>query len=144
LSPEARAAEVERARQWRLANRERDNEWRRAYQQRKWREDNQWMLARALRSRLWWALKRSSKTKKASALGLVGCSVYELMQHLEAQFVPGMSWGNYGEWHIDHIRPCASFDLADLAEQKACFHYTNLQPLWAVDNLSKHAKWIND
>ena len=51
-----------------------------------------------------------------------------------------MNWDNYGQWHIDHIRPCASFNLLDPIEQKICFHYTNLQPLWAEDNLKKSNK----
>ena len=55
-----------------------------------------------------------------------------------------MSWGNYGKWHVDHIRPCASFNLVNEEEQKKCFHYTNLQPLWAKDNLSKGSKYYED
>ena len=51
-----------------------------------------------------------------------------------------MTWDNHGEWHIDHIKPCASFDLTDADQQRECFNYTNLQPLWAKDNLSKGAK----
>jgi len=51
-----------------------------------------------------------------------------------------MSWDNYGEWHVDHKRPCASFDLSKLKEQRVCFHYMNLQPLWAAENLSKGTK----
>jgi hypothetical protein len=73
---------------------------------------------------------------------LLGCSVEQLKQHLEQQFKPGMSWENYGYygWHIDHIRPCASFDLSKPDKQKQCFHYTNLQPLWAKDNMSKGSR----
>jgi hypothetical protein len=69
--------------------------------------------------------------------------VEQLRQHLEAQFTDGMSWDNYGRdgWHIDHIRPCASFDLTDPEQQRQCFHYTNLQPLWAADNIRKGAVW---
>lgn len=54
-----------------------------------------------------------------------------------------MTWENYGfyTWHIDHIRPCASFDLSDPEQQKICFNYKNMQPLWAHENLSKHAKY---
>ena len=68
---------------------------------------------------------------------LVGCYWIDLRVYLEAKFLPGMTWENYGTWHIDHIRPCSSFDLTDPAQQRECFHYTNLQPLWAIDNLIK-------
>ncbi len=63
-------------------------------------------------------------------------------EHLEKQFKEGMTWENHGlyGWHIDHIIPCASFDLTDLEQQKKCFHYTNLQPLWAKENLIKGVK----
>jgi DNA/RNA endonuclease G (NUC1) len=51
-----------------------------------------------------------------------------------------MTWENYGKWHIDHIKPCANFNLSNDDEQKLCFHYTNMQPLWAIDN---QRKWKN-
>jgi len=72
---------------------------------------------------------------------LIGCSAEELVAHLEAQFTEGMTWENYGEWHVDHVRPCASFDLTDPAQQRQCFHHTNLQPLWAEENLTKGSFW---
>jgi hypothetical protein len=88
-----------------------------------------------LRSRLSNALRRSQKA--GSAVKDLGCSISELKSYLESKFEPGMSWNNYGKWHIDHIKPLASFDLTDRSEfLKAC-HYTNLQPLWAIDNLKK-------
>jgi len=89
------------------------------------------------RSRLKQALKNKIKTD--TSLDYIGCSVDELKIHLEGLFVSGMSWSNYGKtgWHIDHIRPCCSFDLSKEEEIKECFHYTNLQPLWAEDNLEK-------
>ena len=90
----------------------------------------------SLRTRLRIALKNSSK--KDNTLNLVGCSIVRLRAHLENKFQPGMSWSNYGKWHIDHIRPCASFNLSKATEQHKCFHYTNLQPLWAIDNLRKN------
>ena len=73
---------------------------------------------------------------------LIGCSLEELKIHLENQFTKGMNWKNYGRngWHIDHILPCASFDLTDLEQRKKCFHYTNLQPLWEIDNIRKSDK----
>ena len=72
----------------------------------------------------------------------IGCSLTELRHHLEEQWVDDMSWDNYGlyGWHIDHIIPCKSFDFNDPKQQAECFHYTNLQPLWATDNLSKGRK----
>lgn len=93
----------------------------------------------SLRSRLNDVLKKALQHKTRRALALLGCTPQELLTYLESQFSEGMSWGNYGPkgWHIDHKRPCASFDLADPEQQALCFHYTNLQPLWAVDNLSK-------
>ena len=72
---------------------------------------------------------------------LVGCSLDDLRVHIEKQFSEGMTWKNKGKWHIDHIRPCASFDLTDPEQQKQCFHFSNLQPLWARDNLRKAARY---
>ena len=94
-------------------------------------------VTQALRSRYSSALNSRNVIKTTSVLSLVGCSIPELMSYLEARFAPNMSWDNRGEWHIDHIRPCHSFDLTKLEELQICFHYSNLQPLWARDNLSK-------
>lgn len=78
-------------------------------------------------------------TKDSSTIKLVGCTWEELRAHIESQFTEGMTWENYGKlgWHLDHIRGCANFDMSDPEQQKACFHYTNLQPLWWYDNLLK-------
>jgi hypothetical protein len=68
----------------------------------------------------------------------LGCTVAELHSHLESQFTEGMNWGNQGAngWHIDHRKPCASFDLTDPEQQLMCFHYTNLQPMWATSDIA--------
>lgn len=93
-----------------------------------------------LRARTRHALK--GKTKVESTLKMLGCSPEELRVYLESKFTNGMSWSNYGRygWHIDHIMPCDSFDLSKPEEQRKCFHYTNLQPLWWRDNMSKGNK----
>jgi hypothetical protein len=91
-----------------------------------------------LRSRIYIALKKNYKN--TSTIKLLGCSLKQLRIHLEKQFTIGMNWNNYGKWHIDHIKPCASFDLSKPSEQRKCFHYTNLQPLWAKENLKKGAR----
>lgn len=88
----------------------------------------------SLRSRLG---KFVAGRRAGSIASLVGCTHEELKSHLESRFLPGMSWLNRRKWHIDHIRPCASFDLTDPLQQAECFHYTNLQPLWAADNIAK-------
>jgi hypothetical protein len=91
-----------------------------------------------LRIRIWKVLKGIDKSQ--STIKLLGCSIDFLKQHLENQFTKGMSFSNYGKWHVDHIKPCASFDLSKSEEQKICFNYTNLQPLWALDNIRKSNK----
>lgn len=80
--------------------------------------------------------------KSARTVELLGCSVQELREHLEKQFKPGMTWENHSRngWHIDHIKPCSSFNLADPEEQKRCFNYKNLQPLWMIENMKKGDK----
>jgi len=88
------------------------------------------------------ALKGCYKAK--CTIKLIGCDVKELKSHLEKQFTDGMNWENYGKWHIDHIIPCASFDLTDPQQQKKYFHYSNLQPLWAVDNIRKSDKVVDN
>ena len=100
-------------------------------------------LASRLRGRLREALRRAGAVKSVRMIKLVGCSIPFFMYYLEQQFAPGMMWSNYGfyGWHIDHIRPVASFDLTKPAQQRACFHYSNLQPLWGKDNISKGARY---
>lgn len=94
-----------------------------------------------LSGRIVGALRGRSKYK--DTMSLVGCTLIELRKHLEEQFQEGMSWDNYGKdgWHVDHIRPCASFNLNSPEQQRECFHYDNLQPLWAVDNMQKGSLW---
>jgi hypothetical protein len=95
-----------------------------------------------LRSRFRAAIRGNYKT--GSAVKDLGCSIAELKEYLEQRFDAGMSWENYGKhgWHIDHIMPLSMFDLTDPEQVKCACHYTNLQPLWAKDNLSKGAKII--
>ena len=95
-------------------------------------------IARNLRSRVSDVLK--GKYKSAPTLVLLGCSIDDFKEYFAEMFTDGMTWNNHGEWHIDHIVPCAAFDLTDAEQQKVCFHYTNLQPLWANENLRKSAK----
>ena len=85
------------------------------------------------------------KHKTDKTLNLLGCSAQFLRTYIENKFLEGMTWDNYGKhgWHIDHIIPCSSFNLTDSTQQQICFHYTNLQPLWAIDNLKKSNKILS-
>ena len=100
-------------------------------------------MAHRLRARLRQAIKHTrggGATKSAHTVELIGCSIEYFMQHIEKQFKPDMSWDRFGEFHIDHIKPCASFDLNDPMQQKACFSYKNMAPLWAIENMKKGTK----
>lgn len=108
----------------------------RKYIKERGRCDPLFKIRRNLSSRLAHCLQ--GRLKSAPFWKLVGCSKEELRRRLQSAFKPGMSWKNYGSvWHVDHIKPCIKFDLTDPAQQRACFHYTNLQPLFAQENLSK-------
>lgn len=105
---------------------------------RRLREKNniQTKLANGIRCRINAALKSQKTHKSEKTLILLGCSVEKCKQHIESQWTEGMSWENHTikGWHIDHIRPVNTFDLTDVEQQKQCFHYTNLRPLWAKEN----------
>jgi hypothetical protein len=105
-------------------------------QSRKRRKDVKNRIRLNLGTRLYLAVQK----KHGNTMDLTGCSKDELISHLESKFTEGMTLENYGEWHIDHIKPCASFDLSNLEEQKKCFHWSNLQPLWASENIRKGCK----
>jgi len=118
---------------------------RRAYVERRLREDPLWKLGRALRSRASDKLRKhmaGQLGKGAIGMRELGCTLEHLRHHLESQFELGMSWDNWSRtgWHIDHRTPLAHFDLAQPEQRARAFHFTNLQPLWAIDNLRKGAR----
>jgi hypothetical protein len=107
----------------------------------RWRWDNDpaFHLYQVLRRRMRKVIIDGVKSGKS--LELVGCSTAHLRAHIERQFKPGMTWQNLGigkgKWNVDHIMPCAAFDLTNPAHQKQCFHWTNLRPLWSSENIRK-------
>ena len=118
----------------------------RTYARRRYTQDIQFKLRAVLRARLKAAIKGNCKI--GSAVKDLGCPIAELKIHLESKFLSGMSWDNWGrgreKWHIDHIIPLSFFDLSDLEQLKKACHYTNLQPLWELDNLKKGDKFRSD
>ena len=103
------------------------------YRRKRYRTDPTYRLLKNLRSRVRSAL--NGNRKSAATQALLGIRVDECRKYIEAMFTEGMSWDS--NIHIDHIVPCASFDMSDPEQQRKCFHYTNLQPLWGPENLKK-------
>jgi hypothetical protein len=120
-------------RQWRAKNKAHRAEYARTRR----RENPEVRLLDNLRSRLSCLLRENGNYKAAPTLELLGCSLAALRVHLAGQFALGMTWENYGRWHVDHRIPCSSFDLSDFGQQAICFHFSNLQPMWGADNSSK-------
>ena len=114
----------------------------REYERFKAKNDPTFRMMKNLRSRLRDVLKKRGIEKSTKTFEFLGAYKEDIWNHLESQFKEGMTRKNYGfkGWHIDHIIPCASFDLSDPEQQKKCFHYTNLQPLWWFENLEKSDK----
>ena len=100
--------------------------------------DVNYKLAGYLRSRFYNAVKRGQKS--GSAVKDLGCSIEAFRLFIENQFDGGMSWGNYGEWHLDHVLPLASFDLTDRQQFLEACNWLNYQPMWAKDNRIKGAR----
>jgi len=124
---------------WRDENRVKLNERAKAWYLNRKRTDPGFKLKCNTRTAVYTCLKERNVAKYRSTFQLLGYTIEELMAHLEKQFTEGMTWDNYGEWHVDHIRPMTSFkfESVDDPEFKECWSLSNLQPLWWNDNLSK-------
>jgi hypothetical protein len=128
----------QRRRDWLNRDKEKHNASRRRYLKKRKAFDPLFRLATNIRSKISTALKNAGYSKNTTTEKIVGCSFRRLKEHLEKLFRRGMTWKNYGEWHVDHLVPLAS---ATTEEDIICLnHYSNLRPLWGEENLSKHAK----
>tara|TARA_R110000772_G_scaffold162379_1_gene273585 strand:+ start:365 stop:1147 length:783 start_codon:yes stop_codon:yes gene_type:complete len=107
-------------------------------------KDSQFKIKQALRKSVIGALKRQGVRKTNKTFELLGTDKNTARKHIESLWTEGMSWKNHGlgwdKWHIDHVKPCAKFNLKNLNEQLECCHYKNLQPLWQKDNFKKGSK----
>jgi hypothetical protein len=125
------AASLRRSKQeWRDKNKGYNNEYNKARKA----IDPVFKLRMYLRTRFYQAVKNN---KRDSALKLLGCTLEDFKVFIAAKFIDGMSWDNYGEWELDHIKPLALFNLIIIEEQIKAFHYSNFQPLWKADNRAK-------
>lgn len=108
------------------------------YKKYRYDNDTSYKLLQVIRARILAAIKASSGKKIRKSSELLGCSIQEVKKYIELKFKTPMSWDNHGKiWDIDHIIPCASFDLSDPEQQRKCFHYTNLQPLWKTTEIAQ-------
>lgn len=157
-----RLADVARARERRANNPEQARECRRAFRKAhpdydkkyyaKNREYRRWYariwqagrprnrLSDAMSCGIWYSIKGNKAGKKWESL--VGYTLHDLKKHLERMFQKGMTWANYGKWHVDHRRPICSFDLTNEEQFSDCWSLTNLEPMWATENLSKGGKLV--
>jgi hypothetical protein len=129
---------------WRDENREHVNEKTRLWYLNRRRTDPSFRLKSNTRTAVWTCLKERNVAKYRSTFALLGYTIEELMKHLESLFTSGMTWNNYGEWHVDHKRPMTSFEFTSTDDEgfKECWALSNLQPLWEVDNLSKGTRYL--
>ena len=138
LSKDQKEVRLAYLREWRKNNKDRMRDYQRKYQV-VYRQNNiNAKIRHNLRNRLWGALNAQRTRKNTSLEELIGCSIPILKSYIERQFLKGMNWN--AKIHIDHKKPLISFNLTDLEQQKKAFHYSNLQPLWARDNLVKGSK----
>ena len=130
--------------EWMGRNRLEWNKKRAAYEVNRRKSDTTVALIKHLRDRLRNAL--DGNFKRGSAVGDLGCSIKQFKKHIELQFQEGMTWDNHGKygWHLDHKIPLSKFDLTDRQQLLIALNYTNYQPLWAKDNLSKHDLHVMD
>ena len=134
--------QIEKRRKWVADNRDRINALRRV---RKKNMPVKEKLSKALRDRFYKVIVRMKTGKKIiSSFDLLGCTIDYFKTYIENQFCEGMEWGNHGngdgKWNIDHIVPLVKFDLFNLQEQKKAFHYTNMRPLWFLENMRRPRK----
>ena len=127
--------------EWIKKNHDKHKAYMKEYCKKRYDNDIEFRISSILRSRLGQAIKHEFKI--GSAIKDLGCSIADLKSYLESKFLTGMTWDNYGldGWHIDHIKPLSAFNLSDRKQILEACHYSNLQPLWAKDNLSKRDKY---
>ena len=129
---------------WREENRESLNEYKRVYEKTKKDSDPKYRLASYTRTAIYTSLKERNINKYKNTFDLLPYTLTELISRLESQFKDGMTWENYGKWHVDHIKPMSLFEFKNSEDKEfqECWSLKNLQPLWGEDNLSKGAKYL--
>lgn len=108
----------------------------------KYHKDPNYKIRKNITTRIFIEIK--GKVKKLRTLELLGCSIEECKQHIEKQFLPEFNWKNWGKvWELDHKIGCCNFDLTNLEQQKQCFHYTNLRPIFKTTQIAEQFGYID-
>lgn len=132
---------LSRNEKWHAKNRDYMRSYAREYMLRRKRADLEFRLKTVIRNILSRSLRAGRKARTDRSHIMLGYSAADLRSHIQSIMAPGMTWENYGQWHIDHIRPLSSFDLSKIEQIRAANSLHNLQPMWAKDNLKKGNKW---
>jgi hypothetical protein len=143
ITPKHREYYREYTKKWMKDNLDRKQEYEKQYWKSKYKKDINFTLRHLLRSHFYRLINKNNKNKNIN--DLIGCDIEQLKQHLESQFKPEMNWNNHKIiWEIDHIKPISLFNLTDIEQQKQCFHYTNLQPLFKTTEIAESLGYINE
>lgn len=128
--------------EYRLKNKEKINEVKRTYQKHKRHTDPIYKLICNFRTAIYQVLKENNVQKNGHYFDVLKYTPEELITHLESKFIDGMNWDNYGEWHVDHIKPISSFNIIEIGDDEfmRCWTLENLQPMWGIENIKKGNK----
>lgn len=145
LASRCKACTAQKHKEWRNST---GRAWENEYTKKRKKTDPEYRIKFILRLRLLDAIKRHTTggkvNKQHSALTLLGCTVEAAVTHIQSQFLPEMTWENHGSvWEIDHIKPCSAFNLQDVEEQRTCFNYKNLQPLFITSAIAEKFGYKN-
>lgn len=132
---------VEYKKQYAIKNKEKINKYKKEWMRNKMKTDPLFNLKHSTRRLIHMCLRNNGYSKTSKTFNILGCTPIEFKQHLEKQFTEGMNWENQGKWHLDHIYPVSL--AKDEEELIRLNHYTNFQPLWAIDNIRKSNKILN-
>jgi len=128
--------------EYRLKNKEKIKEVKRTYQKHKRHTDPIYKLICNFRTAIYQVLKENNVQKNGHYFHVLKYTPKELITHLESKFIDGMNWNNYGEWHVDHIKPISSFNIIEIGDDEfmRCWTLENLQPMWGIENIKKGNK----
>jgi len=127
---------------WREKNIDKHREYKRKYEKHRKDTDPLYKLISNFRTAIYQVLKESNVEKNGHYFDILGYTPEELINHLEKQFTEGMTWENYGEFHVDHKLPITSFDIQEMGDEEfmKCWSLDNLQPMWGEENIRKSNK----